>query len=171
MWVQHFDLLFVYYSFGLLFLLPWRSCACEDMPMRVPRSNVIADATYIGRACGQHCARVYCPLLHELDEIDTWFDSEKGGGSDDFLDANTHRVRAGEDMVDPSVGVISTSEGTLKRARVRCFRGLKRVKRPVSIEERTVHFLTTVPATASLLHVHEYSVKRVQEKCLELNPQ
>ena len=168
MWVQHFDLLFVYYSFGLLFLLPWRSCACEDMPMRLPRSNVIADATYIGRACGQHCARVYCPSLHELDEIDTWFDSEPGGGSDDFVDANTRRLRAGGDMVDPSVGVISTLKRTLKRARVRCPRALKRVKRNVSIEERTVHFLTTVPATASLFHVHEYSVKRFKRSALSL---
>ena len=135
MWVQHFDLLFVYYSFVLLFLLPWRSCACEDMPMRVPRSNVIADATYVGGACGQHGARVYCPSLPELDEIDNWFDSEPGGCSEDFLNANTGRLRAIADVVDPGVGVLSTLRRTLKRERVRLPRALKRVQRSVTIEE------------------------------------
>ena len=126
------------------------------MPMRVLRSNVIGDATYICMACGQHGAREYCPScpsLLELGEIDTWFDIEPGGCSDDFLSANTGRLRAGDDMVDPSVGVLSTLGRTLKRARVRRPRALKRVERFVSIEERTVHFLTTVPATASLFNV------------------
>ena len=141
------------------------------MPMRVLRSNVIGDATYICMACGQHGAREYCSscrLLLELGEIDTWFDIEPGGCSDDFLSVNTGRLRAGDDMVDPSVGVLSTLGRTLKRARVRRPRALKRVERFVSIEERTVHFLTTVPATASLFDVHEYAEKRFKRSALSL---
>ena len=170
MWVQHLDLLFVYSSFVLLFLFPWRSCACvcEDMPMRAPLSNAIADATYNGRACGQHGARAYSPLLQELHEIESWFDSESGGCSGDFLSAKTGRLCVGDDIVGPSVRVPSSSRRTLKRARVRCPRASKLVKRPVSIEERTLHFLMTVPSTASLLRVHEYSEKRFRLSGLSL---
>jgi len=138
------------------------------MPMRAPLSNAIADATYNGRACGQHGARAYSPLLQELHEIESWFDSESGGCSGDFLSAKTGRLCVGDDIVDPSVRVPSSSRRTLKRARVRCPRASKLVKRPVSIEERTLHFLMTVPSTASLLRVHEYSEKRFRLSGLSL---
>ena len=102
--------------------------------MRVPGSNVIADATCVGGACGQRGARVRCPSVPELDEIDTWFGGEPFGCSGDFLSASTGRLRAGDDVVDPNVGVklpamtklerqcrvgvLSTLRRTLKRARV-----------------------------------------------------
>ena len=173
--MQHFDLLFVCYSFVLLLLLPWLSCAYEDMPKRMPESNVIADATCVAGVYWQHSARVCGQLLAGLDEVHSWFDSEPGGCPPDSLSANTGRLRVAGAVVDPNVsvkyhamtklerqgrvGVVSTLRRTLKRTRVRrrARHVLKRAQRSATIEERPVHFLMTVPATASPFRAHEYS--------------
>ena len=132
--------------------------------MRVLGSDVKVDVASAGGADGQLGARVCRPSLPGLGGPPLLCKREPDGCPDDVLSASSSRLRVGEDEADPMVGLQDRAElrpvvRKLKRARKRAWSVMKCKKRPPDREERTFRFLVDVPATASLLTVHAYSLK------------